>query len=61
MQTPERNTVPELPAGLVVFDADGHAQFGWQNPETGAYYAEADGRIIANAVGAVAWHAGRIH
>jgi hypothetical protein len=45
----------------VIFDRDGRAQFGWQNPETGAYYAEADGSIIADAVGAVAWHAGRMH
>lgn len=51
----------ELPASLVVFDRDGRPQFGWQNPETGDYYAEADGSIITNAVGAVAWHAGRMH
>lgn len=35
-----------LPAGLVVLSSDGAAQFGWQNPETGAYYAEEDGRCI---------------
>lgn|GEM_PF-1591004 len=58
--SPER-PLQELPAGLVIFDRDGRAQFGWQNPETGAYYAEADGSIIADAVGAVAWHAGRMH
>ncbi|MGF6915886.1 hypothetical protein [Paraburkholderia sp. 40] len=57
---PERH-IQELPAGLVIFDRDGRAQFGWQNPETGAYYAEADGSVIADAVGAVAWHAGRMH
>ncbi|RKT10645.1 hypothetical protein B0G69_8079 [Paraburkholderia sp. RAU2J] len=51
----------ELPAGLVIFGSDGRAQFGWQNPETGAYYAEADGGIITDAIGAVAWHAGRVH
>jgi hypothetical protein len=45
----------------VIFGSDGRAQFGWQNPETGAYYAEADGSIIADAIGAVAWHAGRVH
>jgi len=58
--SPER-PLQELPAGLVIFDRDGRAQFGWQNPETGEYYAEADGSIIADAVGAVAWHAGRMH
>ena len=51
----------DLPAGLVIFGSDGRAQFGWHNPETGAYYAEADGSIIADAIGAIAWHAGRIH
>jgi hypothetical protein len=51
----------ELPAGLVVFDTEGRPQFGWQNPETGEYYAEADGSVIPNAVGAVAWHAGGMH
>jgi len=60
--TPDASIVPqELPAGLVIFGSDGRAQFGWQNPETGAFYAEADGNIIADAIGAVAWHAGRIH
>jgi hypothetical protein len=54
-------THQELPAGLVIFGSDGRAQFGWRNPETGAYYAEIDGSIIANAVGAVSWHAGRVH
>ncbi|MPW11243.1 hypothetical protein GCT19_37895 [Paraburkholderia sp. CNPSo 3155] len=51
----------DLPAGLVIFCIDGRPQFGWQNPETGAYYAEADGSIIADAIGAIAWHAGHIH
>jgi hypothetical protein len=55
------STVHELPAGLVIFGSDGRAQFGWQNPETGAFYAEADGSIIIDAIGAIAWHAGRIH
>jgi hypothetical protein len=51
----------DLPAGLVVFSTDGRAQFGWRNPETGEFHAEDDGRVIANAVGAVAWHAGIMH
>jgi len=55
------STVHGLPAGLVIFGSDGRAQFGWQNPETGAFYAEADGSIITDAIGAIAWHAGRIH
>jgi hypothetical protein len=60
--TPEpKSTSLDLPAGLVIFGSDGRAQFGWQNPETGAYYAEIDGSIIADAIGAVAWHAGRVH
>jgi hypothetical protein len=60
--TPDtKSPLQELPAGLVIFGSDGRAQFGWQNPETGAFYAEADGSIIADAIGAIAWHAGRIH
>lgn len=51
----------ELPAGLVIFSTDGKAQFGWRNPETGEFHAEDDGRVISNAVGAVAWHAGIMH
>jgi hypothetical protein len=56
------NPTPEnLPAGLIVFLANGTAQFGWQNPETGQYYSEADGSCIAHAIGAVEWHADRMH
>jgi hypothetical protein len=51
----------ELPAGLIVFQANGTAQFGWQNPETGAFYSEADGTCIAHVVGAVEWHANLMH
>ncbi|MGF6812742.1 hypothetical protein OKW30_007959 [Paraburkholderia sp. Clong3] len=59
--TPDHPATPELPAGLVIFSADGKAQFGWQNPETGTFHSETDGNVIADAVGAVAWHAGRVH
>ncbi|WP_175772989.1 hypothetical protein [Paraburkholderia phenazinium] len=56
------NDTPEdLPAGLIVFAANGTAQFGWQNPETGQYFSEADGSCIAHAVGAIEWHADRMH
>ena len=58
--TPD-TAINELPAGLVIFSTDGKAQFGWQNPETGAFHAEDDGHVIVNAVGAVAWHAGIMH
>ena len=51
----------DLPAGLVVFSADGRAQFGWQHPETGAYYAEEDGHCIVDAIAGVTWCAGSIH
>jgi hypothetical protein len=51
----------ELPAGLVVFSADGTAQFGWRNPETGAFYAEEDGHCIVDAVAGVPWHAVSMH
>ncbi|WP_434667693.1 hypothetical protein P5W99_35970 [Paraburkholderia sp. A3BS-1L] len=51
----------ELRPGLVVFSADGTAQFGWQNPETGALYAEDDGHCIVGAVAGVPWHAGSMH
>lgn len=50
-----------LPTGLVVFSADGSAQFGWQHPETGAYYAEQDGHCITDAVASIPWCAGAIH
>ena len=59
--TPDLNSQRELPAGLVIFDTKGKAQFGWQDPETGNYHAEADGQVIVNAVGAVAWQPGRMH
>ncbi|MEK6291461.1 MAG: hypothetical protein V4793_08745 [Paraburkholderia tropica] len=51
----------ELPAGLVVLSTDGRAQFGWQDPETGDYFAEEDGRCIMNAIGSVPWCADAIH
>lgn len=51
----------ELPAGLVVFTADGRAQFGWQNPDTRQFYAEVDGSYIADAIGAVPWHGSQMH
>jgi hypothetical protein len=51
----------EVPAGLVVFSVDGKAQFGWQNPETGAFYAEDDGHCIVDAVAGVPWLAGSMH
>jgi hypothetical protein len=47
--------------GLVVFTSDGRAQFGWQDPNTGQYMAEADGSCIVDAVGAVVWHSDGIH
>jgi hypothetical protein len=42
-------------AGLVVFSYDGRAQFGWLDRETSAFYGKADGRCIADAVGAIAF------
>jgi hypothetical protein len=59
--TPEIAQRMDPPAGLVVFSSDGKAQFGGQNPETGAFHSEADGNVIADAIGVVAWHAGRVH
>jgi hypothetical protein len=61
MTVEQKVTEQELPAGLVIFGSDGRVQFGWKNPETGAYYAEIDGTIIADAIGAVSWHARRVH
>lgn len=60
----ERNTdgtTQNLTMGLVVFTSDGRAQFGWQDPNTGQYMAEADGSCIVDAVGAVVWHSDGIH
>jgi hypothetical protein len=48
-------------AGLVIFSRDGRAQFGWHDRETGAFYAEADGRCIPDAVGAVEFHSDVMH
>jgi hypothetical protein len=59
MNPPDLNI--ELPVGLVVFSLDGRAQFGCRKPETGELYAESDGRVIRDAVGAVEWHASRAH
>ncbi|MFL9995239.1 hypothetical protein PQR34_32420 [Paraburkholderia sediminicola] len=61
MSTLISQTERELPAGLVIFTSDGRAQFGWQNPETGQFFAEADGSCIVDAVGAVAWASDRMH
>lgn len=55
------NNLNDMTAGLIVFSADGTAQFGWQNPETGAFYAEEDGHRIMNAIGSVPWQAGATH
>jgi hypothetical protein len=54
---PQPDSHFELPAGLVVFSTDGTVQFGWQNPETGAFYAEDNGHCIMNAIGPVPWQA----
>ncbi|OUL87814.1 hypothetical protein CA602_12730 [Paraburkholderia hospita] len=48
-------------AGWVVFSGDGRAQFGWRDPETGSFHAEADGECIADAVGAVEFHSDVMH
>lgn len=60
-QMTQANVEHDLPAGLVVFSSDGRAQCGWRNPETGDFCAEADGNVIADAVGAVEWYASRAH
>lgn len=51
----------DLPCALVVLGADGSIQFGWHDPETGAYYAEADGSCIADVIGIVEWHGRTVH
>jgi hypothetical protein len=61
MSTDPSHIEREPLAGLVIFTSDGRAQFGWQNPETGQFFAEADGSYIVNAVGAVAWASDRMH
>ncbi|CAE6962241.1 hypothetical protein [Paraburkholderia domus] len=48
-------------AGWVVFSRDGRAQFGWRDPETGSFHAEADGECIADAVGAVEFYSEVVH
>jgi hypothetical protein len=47
--------------GLIVFSRDEHAQFGWHDRATGAFYAEANGRCISDAVGAVEFHSDVMH
>ncbi|WP_165904504.1 hypothetical protein [Paraburkholderia hospita] len=48
-------------AGWVVFSRDGRAQFGWRDVETGAFYSEADGECIADAIGAVEFCSDVLH
>ena len=48
-------------AGLIVFSRDGRAQFGWLDLETCAYYGEADGRCIPDAIGAIEFHSDVTH
>jgi hypothetical protein len=48
-------------AGLIVFSRDGRAQFGWLDLETGAYFGDADGRCIPDAVGAIEFHSDVTH
>ncbi|CAG9225764.1 TPA: hypothetical protein QDB15_006246 [Burkholderia vietnamiensis] len=59
MPNPDRADL--IPAGFVVFSSDGSVQFGWLNPETNEFCAEADGRHIPNAVGAIPWVADHMH
>jgi hypothetical protein len=41
---------------LINSSRDGHAQFGWLDLETGAYYGEANGQCTADAIGAIKFH-----
>jgi hypothetical protein len=47
--------------GPIVFSRDGRAQFGWLDPEAGAYYGEADGRCISDAISAIGFHCDAKH
>ena len=47
--------------GLIVFSRDGRAQFGWHDLATGEFYAEADGRCISDAIGAIEFHSDVMH
>ncbi|MBU6486216.1 MAG: hypothetical protein KGQ57_00135 [Burkholderiales bacterium] len=61
MKTDNDPRAADLPAGLIVLSSTGKAQFGWQNPETGQYFAEADGHCIADAIGAIPWQSDQTH
>lgn len=56
--TPQEFTVE---TGLIVFSANGQAQFGWRDLETGAFHSEATGRCILDAVGAVEFSSDVVH
>ncbi|SAK73710.1 hypothetical protein AWB80_04154 [Caballeronia pedi] len=48
-------------AGLIVFSRDGRARIGWFDLQTGAYNGEAEGLCIADAIGAIEFHADVTH
>lgn len=55
------NALPDLPASLIVINADHRPQFAWYDIETEQYYSEADGKVIVDVRAAMPWAALYIH
>ncbi|HDR9086029.1 hypothetical protein VI03_08735 [Burkholderia vietnamiensis] len=55
------DTLPDLPACLIVINADYRPQFAWYDIETEQYYSEADGKVIVNVRAAMPWAALHVH
>lgn len=55
------NRAHMLPAGYVVFNAFGHAQFAWHDERTGCFYSEIDGARLTDVIAATAWFSDTVH
>ncbi|MBF5008602.1 MULTISPECIES: hypothetical protein [Burkholderia cepacia complex] len=55
------NALPDLPASLIVINADHRPQFAWYDIETEQYYSEADGTVIVDVRAAMPWAALYVH
>ncbi|WP_175831156.1 hypothetical protein [Burkholderia cepacia] len=55
------SALPDLPASLIVINADHRPQFAWYDIETEQYYSEADGKVIVDVRAAMPWAAICVH
>ncbi|WP_176091254.1 hypothetical protein [Burkholderia ambifaria] len=56
-----RDALPDLPASLIVINADHRPLFAWYDIETEQYYSEADGKVIVDIRAAMPWAALYVH